>query len=376
MRFAAVIVFAGTLMAADSKPPVFLSTYCTGCHGPVTQMANRRFDQLRLPPPDAATIAVVRQIVDKLQSGAMPPHAAKQPPAVEKQQFVASLTAMIADPKAGSPDGQTLLRRLNRREYINTVGDLLGINMLMFDPTTHFPRDQMVDHMDNIGEALRTSGYLLEQYIDAASQVVDKALNEQPRPKVQTWVFNGHFRQQPELDYAHAEVFQQKFICLYTTMNTVKEEGSYGPLYDFAQGVPADGYYEVKVQAEAVNRKNPYDPKFFDMDPEAPFRLGLVAGNAKAGPLYQSQPIQPRLGEVELGDNGPEWHTFRVWLDAGYSPRFTFPNGQSDGRRSFTVILNRYRNLLPEEQRKFAGGIRPARPVIIRYGQAPTSPHS
>ena len=76
-----------------------------------------------------------------------------------------------------------MLRRLNRREYLNTIGDLLGINMLMFDPTSRFPRDQMVGHMDNIGDTLVTSGYLLEQYMDAAEQAVEKAFKLQERPK-------------------------------------------------------------------------------------------------------------------------------------------------------------------------------------------------
>ena len=31
---------------------------------------------------------------------------------------------------------QSVARRLNRREYLNTIGDLLGLNMTMFDPTS------------------------------------------------------------------------------------------------------------------------------------------------------------------------------------------------------------------------------------------------
>ena len=50
----------------------------------------------------------------------MPPTGAKQPSAVEKRQFLATLTQQ--------PVPHTTLRRLNRREYINTVGDLFGIN--------------------------------------------------------------------------------------------------------------------------------------------------------------------------------------------------------------------------------------------------------
>src|SRR6478609_7464675 len=163
MRLAWALALAGALLAdskkpADAKTPDFLSAYCVSCHGPSAQMANRRFDQLHLPPADAETSVLVQKIVDKLNVGAMPPAGAKQPPAAEKQRFVESLT------HAAGTGNHTALRRLNRREYLNTIGDLLGINMLMFDPTTKFPRDQTVDHMDNIADALVTSGYLLEQY--------------------------------------------------------------------------------------------------------------------------------------------------------------------------------------------------------------------
>src|SRR5581483_921794 len=192
------LALAGGLIAADSKTPDFLTEYCVGCHGPAVQMGNRRFDHF-----DPHDTPMLRAIAGKLRGGAMPPAAAKQPTAAEKQRFLASFARAIAN---GTPQG-TVLRRLNRREYLNTIGDLLGINMLMFDPTSRFPRDQTADHMDNVGEALVTSGYLLEQYMDAADQAVEKAFRLQERPQPQTWIFNSNFRQQPELDYAHSAVF-------------------------------------------------------------------------------------------------------------------------------------------------------------------------
>src|SRR5690348_1647389 len=76
MRLAWALALAGALMAAgpvDPKPPDFFSSYCVGCHGPAVQMANRRFDQLRLPPADAETQVLLRSILDKLNAGAMPP---------------------------------------------------------------------------------------------------------------------------------------------------------------------------------------------------------------------------------------------------------------------------------------------------------------
>ncbi len=357
---------------AQAQPP-FLATYCESCHGEKRQAADRRFDQLRLPVRDADTLYLLRSALDRMNAGTMPPRSAKQPPPEELRAAIDALTKLVADGQAAfaSTEGHTILRRMNKREYLNTIGDLFAMNMSMFDPASRFPRDQMNGHMDNTGDTLKTSGYLLEQYLDAATQIVDKAFRTTTKPEPRTWTFTGPFRQQPELDYAHKAIFDQKFMILYETPHTVHEEGAYGPLYAFAEGVPVDGFYEIQVKVEAVNRKHPYDPKMFGMDPDAPFRLGLVPGSAKVGALHHEQPLQPKLGEVTLGDKGPEWHTFRVRLDAGYSPRFTFPNGNADGRNSFNRILNRYRNLLPADQRNFTPGIRPARPHLLKYGFLP-----
>src|SRR6185295_14466071 len=98
---------------------------------------------------------------------------------------------------------ETVLRRLNAREYRNTVRDLLHLNMDMFDPTQGFPRDQTTEHLDNVGESLVTSGHLLQRYLSAADRVVGKVISPTEKPPVQTWFFNSNFRQQPEIDQVH-----------------------------------------------------------------------------------------------------------------------------------------------------------------------------
>ena len=90
----------------------------------------------------------------------------------------------------------------------NTVGDLLGIDMTMFDPTIEFLADNLSNHFDNFGDALVTSGYLLEKYLDSADRCIEKALPEalsespekqalakQSRSNPQEWVFNSKFEQ-------------------------------------------------------------------------------------------------------------------------------------------------------------------------------------
>lgn len=360
--------------AADPQASVrtFLNTYCLECHGPEKQKGDRRFDELSLPVTKVDTLIELQDILDQLNLGEMPPKKSKQPAPAETREAVAWLTGIISDGHArlASTGGRTVLRRLNQREYLNTIGDLFALNMAAFDPTTKFPRDQTVEHLDNIGDTLRTSPYLLAQYLDAADVIVEKAFALTHRPPEQAWKFDGNFRQQPELANPHSKVFNYRYLCLYETQNTVNHEGGYGPVHGFEQGVPADGFYEIKVMAQALNRHHPYDLGIFKMDPEEPFRLGIVPGDVKAGPLHHPQPIEPQLAEVTPSDGEPEWYTMRVWLDAGHTPRFTFPNGAANSRQTWVRLLTKYRDTFPESVRKTAG-IFDARPVVLKYGKVP-----
>jgi hypothetical protein len=217
---------------------------------------------------------------------------------------------------------------------------------------------------------LKTSGHLVRQYFDAADEVVEKAFEQTERPPEQTWRFAGDFKQQQELNSSHLAAYKQQFMCLYETMLSVRNEGSYAPLLAFAQGVPAAGEYEIRVKAEAKNRKNPYAPDFFGTDPSIPFRMGLVAGNAKAGPLHRGQRIEPQLGEVVVKDEEPEWYTFRVWLDKGWTPRFTFPTGMLNVRNAEGRLFKEYHHMFPEEA-KDSKGVIAIRIAIMKFGYLP-----
>ncbi len=157
------------------------------------------------------------------------------------------------------------------------------MNMSLFDPTVGFPRDQMAEHLDTIGEALVTSGPLLQRYLAAAERVTGKVFTPATKPEVQTWTFRDGFRQQPEMDNVHRRVNGLKWITLYDVTGADKPEGAYGPIMALKEGVPYDGFYEVRFKAEAVNRLHPYDPEFVGTDRDEPLRLGIVPGNAASG---------------------------------------------------------------------------------------------
>jgi hypothetical protein len=353
----------------DATVKPFLYTYCTKCHGSKQQKGERRFDQLPAEIQDDNTLVDFQDILDQLNLDEMPPKDARQPSVDEQLAVIDLLTKMIASHHEShqGTESETVLRRLNSREYRNTVRDLLHLDMTMFDPTVGFPRDQTSEHLDNVGEALVTSGHLLARYLDAADQVITKAMTPAVKPKVQTWSFRDRFRQQPEIDQVHGKTNDFSHITLYDVVGADKPEGAYGPILAFKEGVPLDGIYELRIKAEAVNRLHPYDPKFLGTDPEEPLRLGIVAGNYLVGPLHKPQPIEPLLAEIDLADE-PQWYTVRVWLDAGYTPRFTFRNGLMDVRNLWSQLLKKYKDQFPARK---DNGIVEARFNAIKYGKLP-----
>ncbi len=92
-----------------------------------------------------------------------------------------------------------------------------------------------------------------------------------------------------------------------------------------------------------------------------------MAGNHLVGALHKHQPIEPLLAEIDLADE-VKWYTVRVWLDAGYTPRFTFRNGLMDVRTLWARLLRKYKDQFPKPKK---GGIVENRFNAIKYGKLP-----
>jgi hypothetical protein len=351
-----LLFLAAPVGAADSLRG-FLDSYCVKCHNDQTQKGERRFDAVALTDNSVDLAIDLRDILDQLILVEMPPPESKQPSMEERQRLIGELTTKLEVLEANkqSTGQRAVLRRMNRREYLNTVSDLFDIDMSMFDPTTKFPRDQTVENFDTIGDGLVTSSFLLHQYFEAANTIVEKVIERSETISEKSWTFGPPFRQQPEVDQAHGIAFDHQYLCLYECPNSEQPEGAFGPLLEFSRGVPTDGYYEIKVTAEAKNRSNPYDAKIIGVDPEEPMRLGIVPGNIRLGRLHERQPYQKVLAEVTVPDDATTEFTFRIWLDKGFSPRFIFPNGMLSIRQAYSPLINRYRDLLPDRARKSTG---------------------
>lgn len=370
----AVLIFASDVHAVsdegfDAVLRPFLETYCIRCHGETAQKGERRFDRFSGEVRGETDLIAFQEVLDQLDLHEMPPQDAPQPAVDERGRIVQWLKKQLAVSHGQFSREQqgTVLRRLNAREYENTVRDLLQLDMTMFHPSATFPRDQITGHLDNVGSELAMSGYLLQKYLSAAEDVIDRAALPLQQPSVQTWKFTDDFRQQPEVDQVHRRSNEFRFMTLYEVTGADKHEGAYGPIHAFASGVPCNGKYEIRLRAEAVNRQHPYDPDFYGTDPNEPLRLGIVPGDRTVGQLHKPQPVEPLLADIQLDDE-LRWYSVVVPLDAGYTPRFTYRNGPIDMRNMYAKVLRKYPEMFPELKSR---GIVEARYTAIVHGRLP-----
>ncbi|MEO2017785.1 MAG: DUF1592 domain-containing protein [Fuerstiella sp.] len=346
----------------------FLGKYCLQCHDADTADGEREFESFALPITSEQHLITADEIIDQVTLRKMPPEDAEQPTDEQRLNLVGALRDSIQEARSRfeSSGARTVMRRLSNREYENTLATLFDRRVDTLGLTADFPKDQTSHHMDNIGESLVTSGFLLDQYFQAATRLVDNRLGK-PVTKPTSWHFTDNFQQYEELTGAHRSVFNFEYLCLYEQPNTDTRQGGYGHIEDFLEGVPVSGLYDIEVHAQAMHRDTHYDPKIFRIDFSEPFQLAVVPGDAAKGHIHYPQAIEPILGSAVVPDEQPEWLSFRVWLETGQTPRFIFPNGPYESRASVIQVNKRYNDEFKDK--KAASGVR--RTHILREGALP-----
>jgi mono/diheme cytochrome c family protein len=165
----------------EGKLRSFVSKHCQECHGGQKPEGGFSVEQLSADLFSAPARQRWTQIHDRLAAGEMPPKDKPRPPAAD----IAAVTEWIsqavarADAAARQQQGRTVLRRLNRVEYENTIRDLLGIH---FELQDLLPPDSSAAGFDNVGEALHSSSFLLEKYLEAADKALQLAISNRPQP--------------------------------------------------------------------------------------------------------------------------------------------------------------------------------------------------
>jgi hypothetical protein len=178
-----VLIWLGSARAddgpnsADFKQAVapVLAKYCIECHSgaePKGELALDGYSDDRAAAKERETWERVKEMIEL---GEMPPKGKARPDAAELERMAEWLDATLAksDCAGEKHPGRVTLRRLNRAEYNNTIRDLVKVD---FQPADDFPSDDVGYGFDNIGDVLSMSPILVEKYVAAAGQIVEKAI--------------------------------------------------------------------------------------------------------------------------------------------------------------------------------------------------------
>ena len=365
------LVAAGPIRAAEAPAKTveqFLGRYCLECHDADVHKGDRAFHQFSLPLKTMPQVIEARDMIDQLTLREMPPKKATQPSDDERLAAIRLLregTAAAETSLQGS-GSRTVLRRLSNREYENTLAALFGRRVDTLGLTADFPKEKTARHLDTIGKSLVTSGFLVDQYFLSANRLVETRLGK-PATAPLDRRFNKNFIQYEELQGSHKSAFNFRYLNIYEQPNTDTRQGGYGHIEDFKQGVAVSGLYDLEVEATAMHRDTHYDPAIFGIDFSEPFILGVVPGDVTKGHIHYPQAIEPLLASSVVPDNQPTRLKFRVWLEAGQTPRFIFPNGPYESRASVVTINKRYKN----EFKAPIGSSGVGRAHILLEGQLP-----
>lgn len=113
---------------------------------------------------------------ERVLDGDMPPRSRPRPGGAETESFLAWIDSAHGpvDPRFRPLDpGRPVLRRLNAREYRNTIEKLCGVE---FAAEEFFPADAVGFGFDHIGATLSLPDALFEKYLQAAEQIADEAI--------------------------------------------------------------------------------------------------------------------------------------------------------------------------------------------------------
>lgn len=155
----------------------FLERHCLDCHDGDVKKGGLDLTSLSTGSNAAAAHKKWVRVFDRVAHGEMPPAKKDRPSPSELKDFMTVLGHDLSDQHQAQKG--TVLRRLNRREYQNTINDLLGVQVNVIDT---LPEDGRSHGFDTIGEALSLSGIQMQRYMEAAERALNAALQQERQP--------------------------------------------------------------------------------------------------------------------------------------------------------------------------------------------------
>lgn len=399
MRTCAVFALCIASFSSRAEPAglqALITQSCLDCHDDSTKKGKLSLESLT-PAVNEANAATWLRCLEQIERGFMPPADKPQPTTEAREAAILDLEGRLVQHHLQKPrqDEQAVLRRLNRDEYRNTIRDLLHLE-LGSDPTAAFPGDQRSHGFASNGGTLVTSSFLLRQYLEAAEDIVERAVQFGLKPESQRWDMRPPFdrtsgaEQQQTIGYFKKTKQVQPYQDICQRIGAGGAPFSnYHPLDDLsAGGVTVSGWYRLRIHAEGKFRHALVEKEFKRWsslwDASEPIRLSLFTATlqgidsankeARTFAATHEQAGQRHIATWDLPDDKRVWLECRVWLDKGQFPRLGFPNGPTNSNYRMNEYFNEHAKATLnaaglaefEERKKLYGGW-----IGFHFGESP-----
>ncbi len=288
------LALAACFAPAFAEPAAFLTATCRDCHSEDVQEGGLDLVSLSTDLSRPDVFARWERIYQRVAAGEMPPPTVDAPPEAARTAYLQSLSDDLS--RAHAAEKETVLRRLNRREYQNTLNDLFGTTLNLAEM---LPEDGRAHEFDTVGDALSISAVQMQRYLDGMNLVLDQAIQQTLAPPPATTVRASY------ADTRGAEQWLGK-IWLHREDGAVVFFKNYGYPSGMLReaSVQTDGWYTVRVTGYAYQSDKPIT-----------FALGATT--------FARGAVQPTFGYYELPPGEPTTIETTVWIPARFMIELT-----------------------------------------------------
>lgn len=316
-----VSVNHGGVQAADF-PESFFAEHCYDCHDASTRKADIQLDTASSRDwRESESQAFFERVLRALRSGQMPPDT--ELPAAVIEPVVKYLHQQLM---THSQIGGTVLRRLNQREYENTIASLFGFS---FKVPAGFPADQSSHGFDNVGEDLVLSPPLMEAYLESAVAIADRVFPPAPQP-IQSAIVRRLPRDMA-ISYSSGMVIDGSMRLAQRTPTIIRS-----CTWPTSFEARASGRYRVSIRLSAIGPDKLAD--------DQPMQLHVYAKNIGLDKGNEDNPLNlRRLATYDVTSETPEQVECEAVLYRQETPILFYANAPLDStdKKSFEAYLRK-----------------------------------
>lgn len=249
----AAFIGVGDAVRAVEPHEAFLEKHCARCHGPEKMKGELRIDRLSRDFKTGADATRWAEVIERVNAGEMPPKSEPKPTQQEIAGFVTKLDSLIKEGRASRMGARSPVAhyRLSRKEYQNTIYDLLGVR---YDPTKpgELNADSLWHGYERLGSELTLSPSHVDRYYRAADLVLDRAFPaasvdaRKVRMTAAQLRYDGGKRQQEALDRFGIKRPLRYLLYPGSVQNALSPHwlGKTGPEHS--------GLYKLRIQASGI----------------------------------------------------------------------------------------------------------------------------